>query len=109
MDRIRIRGGTPLKGSIRISGAKNAALPLMAACLLTEDTVMLANMPQVVDIATMASLLAQHGVAIRMDGSAPGGNTGHALTLTAGKITNTTAPYDLVRSEERRVGKECRL
>jgi len=97
MDRIRIRGGTPLKGSIRISGAKNAALPLMAACLLTEDTVMLANVPQVVDIATMANLLAQHGVAIRMDGSAPGGNTGHALELTAGTITNTTAPYDLVR------------
>ena len=97
MDRIRIRGGTPLKGSIRISGAKNAALPLMAACLLTEDTVMLANVPQVVDIATMANLLAQHGVAIRMDGSAPGGNTGHALELTAGTISNTTAPYDLVR------------
>jgi UDP-N-acetylglucosamine 1-carboxyvinyltransferase len=97
MDRIRIRGGTPLKGSIRISGAKNAALPLMAACLLTEDTLMLANVPQVVDIATMANLLAQHGVAIRMDGSAPGGNTGHALELTAGTITNTTAPYDLVR------------
>jgi UDP-N-acetylglucosamine 1-carboxyvinyltransferase len=97
MDRIRIRGGNPLKGSIRISGAKNAALPLMAASLLTDDTLMLANVPQVVDIATMASLLAQHGVAVRIDGNAPGGNTGHALELTAGEITNTTAPYDLVR------------
>ena len=97
MDRIRIRGGNPLKGNIRISGAKNAALPLMAACLLTEDRLMLANMPQVVDIATMANLLSQHGVAIRMDASAPGGSTGHALELAAREITNTTAPYDLVR------------
>ena len=98
MDRIRIRGGAPLKGSIRISGAKNAALPLMAASLLTEDTLTLVNVPQVVDIATMANLLAQHGVALRMDASMPGGgHTGHALELTAREITNTIAPYDLVR------------
>src|SRR4029079_17024466 len=74
-----------------------ASRPLMSAGLLSEDTLMLANVPQVVDIATMANLLAQHGVAIRMDGSAPGGNHRDALELTAGTITNTTAPYDLVR------------
>ena len=62
MDRIRIRGGSRLKGEISISGAKNAALPLMAACLLTDETLRLGNLPHVADITTMANLLAQLGV-----------------------------------------------
>ena len=64
MDRIRIRGGRPLAGEIQIGGAKNAALPLMAAGLLTEDRVILANVPKLADIDTMTALLAQHGLAV---------------------------------------------
>ena len=60
MDRIRIRGGRPLTGAITISGAKNAALPLMAACLLTDETLKLENLPNVADIATLASLLRRY-------------------------------------------------
>jgi UDP-N-acetylglucosamine 1-carboxyvinyltransferase len=98
MDKIRIRGGRPLTGAIPISGAKNAALPLMTASLLTDETLTLANLPHLADIATLATLLAQHGVAIEMRGGAPnGGHAGRVLALTARDITNTTAPYDLVR------------
>jgi UDP-N-acetylglucosamine 1-carboxyvinyltransferase len=98
MDKIRIRGGRPLTGAIPISGAKNAALPLMTASLLTDETLTLANLPHLADIATLATLLAQHGVDIEMRGGAPnGGHAGRVLALTARAITNTTAPYDLVR------------
>ncbi|MPY71998.1 MAG: UDP-N-acetylglucosamine 1-carboxyvinyltransferase [Alphaproteobacteria bacterium] len=98
MDQIRIRGGRPLTGTVRIGGAKNAALPLMAACLLTDETLTLSNLPHLVDITTMANLLAGHGAEIRMQGEAgDGGHTGRTLSLHAGKITDTTAPYDLVR------------
>jgi UDP-N-acetylglucosamine 1-carboxyvinyltransferase len=98
MDKIRIQGGRPLRGAIPISGAKNAALPLMAASLLTEETLTLTNLPHLADIASLATLLAQHGVAISMNGAAPnGGESGKVLALTARDITNTTAPYDLVR------------
>jgi UDP-N-acetylglucosamine 1-carboxyvinyltransferase len=98
MDRIRIVGGTPLKGTITIGGAKNAALALMPACLLTDETLSLANLPHLVDITTMANLLAQHGVQMILNGDAAnGGHTGRVLELTAAEITNTTAPYDLVR------------
>jgi UDP-N-acetylglucosamine 1-carboxyvinyltransferase len=98
MDNIRIRGGTPLRGSIQISGAKNAALPLMAASLLTDETLALANLPHLADISTLATLLSQHGVELAMAGEAPnGGHAGRVLALTAAKITSTTAPYDLVR------------
>lgn len=98
MDRIRIVGGTPLKGTITIGGAKNAALALMPACLLTDETLSLANLPHLVDITTMANLLAQHGVGMILNGDAAnGGHTGRVLELTAAEITNTTAPYDLVR------------
>jgi len=94
MDKIRIKGGVPLQGVIPIGGAKNATLPLMAAGLLTPQTLILENVPDLADIATMANLLVQHGVAIAMDGV---GNSGHALELSAEQITSTTAPYDLVR------------
>ncbi|MEE8501078.1 MAG: UDP-N-acetylglucosamine 1-carboxyvinyltransferase [Kiloniellales bacterium] len=98
MDQIRIRGGRPLKGEIRISGAKNAALPLMTASLLTDGTLQLSNLPHLNDITTMASILAQHGVDIVMNGDA--GHAGHAgrvLELTAKDLASTQAPYDLVR------------
>jgi len=98
MDRIRIIGGTPLKGTISIGGAKNAALALMPASLLTDETLTLSNLPHLVDITTMANLLAQHGVLMALNGdTAKGGHTGRVLDLTANTITNTTAPYDLVR------------
>jgi len=98
MDKIRIHGGNKLKGSIQIGGAKNAALPLLAASLLSDQTLTLTNLPHLVDITTLANLLGQLGVEIEMNGHAPnGGHTGRALSLTARRITNTTAPYDLVR------------
>jgi UDP-N-acetylglucosamine 1-carboxyvinyltransferase len=91
MDRIRIRGGRPLSGEIIIGGAKNAALPLMAAALLTDQRVVLSNVPQLEDVTTMSLLLAQHGIAVE-----PVGNDGRVLSL-GGAITNTEAPYDIVR------------
>ena len=94
MDKIRIKGGVPLEGVIPIGGAKNATLPLMAASLLTPQTLILENVPDLADIATMGNLLVQHGGAIAMDGV---GNGGHALELSAEHITSITAPYDLVR------------
>jgi UDP-N-acetylglucosamine 1-carboxyvinyltransferase len=95
MDRIRIRGGVPLEGVIAIGGAKNAALPLMAASLLTAETLTLENVPDLADIATMSNLLVQHGVAIAMGGSSA--DVGRRLDLSAAHITSITAPYDLVR------------
>src|SRR5882762_295089 len=95
MDKIRIKGGVPLEGVIPIGGAKNAALPLMAASLLTPDTLTLANVPNLADIATMANLLVQHGVTVAVDEA--DGNGRQVLELSAAHITSTTAPYDLVR------------
>ncbi|MDX5931696.1 UDP-N-acetylglucosamine 1-carboxyvinyltransferase [Acidiphilium acidophilum] len=89
MDRIRIVGGRPLEGTIDISGAKNAALILMAAGLLTDDRLILANVPDLADVTTMSQLLAQHGIAVER----PSART---LSL-GGAITNTEAPYDIVR------------
>ncbi len=103
MDSIRIRGGIPLQGTIPIGGAKNAALPLMAASLLTEGTLRLSNLPDLADITLMTRLLRQHGVAVhcRAAGDAPGAGANRdgdrVIELTAGEIVNTTAPYDLVR------------
>ncbi|HLT78208.1 MAG TPA: UDP-N-acetylglucosamine 1-carboxyvinyltransferase [Ferrovibrio sp.] len=96
MDRIRLRGGRPLEGSIPIGGAKNAALPLMAAALLTDRTLTLSNVPHLADIATMAHLLQQHGVDVSMDGG-NGTPEGRTIHLNAAKITSTVAPYDIVR------------
>ena len=95
MDKILIRGGLPLAGTIPIAGAKNAALPLMAACLLTDEGLVLGNLPELADIRTMADLLSQHGVAVT---PATGPDMPpRALRLSAREITSTTAPYDLVR------------
>mgnify|MGYP002623494610 FL=1 len=90
MDRIRIRGGQQLKGAIPISGAKNATLPLMAAALLPDGPLVLKNVPDLADIATMRSLLEQHGLAVEHDRAA------RTLTIS-GSATNLEAPYDLVR------------
>ena len=98
MDRIRIRGGRRLQGEIQISGAKNAALPLMAAALLTAEPLRLANVPDLVDIATMASLLSQLGATISVVEPAAGAASAiRGMLLQASDITDTTAPYDLVR------------
>lgn len=98
MDKILIRGGIPLSGTIPIGGAKNAALPLMAASLLTAEPLVLSNLPDLADVTTMANLLVQHGINISVanqtDAPANGGRT---LELSARHITSTTAPYDLVR------------
>jgi UDP-N-acetylglucosamine 1-carboxyvinyltransferase len=91
MQQIKIKGGIPLKGEISISGAKNAALPLMTAALLTDEPLILTNMPDLADITSMLALLDQHGVYLTSD------LPSKTLTLTAQKIHNTTAPYDIVR------------
>ncbi len=90
MDKISIRGGTPISGTIEISGAKNAALPLMAASLLTDEPLLLTNIPKLSDIASMTELLSQLGVSVTLD--AP-----RNMKLDAKKIASTTAPYDIVR------------
>jgi UDP-N-acetylglucosamine 1-carboxyvinyltransferase len=90
MDRIRIRGGRPLGGAIPIGGAKNAALPLMAAALLSEGPLRLGNAPDLADVATMASLLRHHGLSVDHD------KRERTVTL-AGAATDLEAPYDIVR------------
>ena len=96
MDRIRVRGGARLKGEIPISGAKNAALPLMAACLLTDAPLVLTNVPKLADIAFMADLLRQFGVAVE---STPGAALGEGgrWRLTAARLEDSTADYEIVR------------
>ena len=89
MDKIVIRGGKPLKGEIRVGGAKNAALPLMTACLLTDKALVLENVPKLADIDTLGSLLRNFGVEEERAGS--------RLSLSASAIKDFTAPYDLVR------------
>ena len=101
MDKIRIIGGKPLSGSIPISGAKNAALPLMAAGLLTDEVLTLTNIPYLADVVTMAKLLTQHGVALTMIDvpSKPGEvKSGKVFSLSAKNVHQFTAPYDLVRT-----------
>lgn len=93
MDKIRVRGGTPLLGEIRISGAKNAALPLMAACLLTDKPLHLVNVPDLSDVTSMAELLTQLGGTISFEKA----SESQRMTLHAKNLTSTTAPYDVVR------------
>ncbi len=98
MDKMQIRGGNRLKGHIRIGGAKNAALALMPAALLTAETLTLSNVPHLADIATMANLLGQHGVKIALNGATDqDGHIGRVMEFTAAEIASTTAPYDIVR------------
>lgn len=91
MDKIRIVGGAPLNGEIRISGAKNAALPLLTAALLCDDTLTLTNIPDLADIECMCALLEQHGVGIERNFE------NQSVTLNGKNVNNTTAPYDIVR------------
>jgi UDP-N-acetylglucosamine 1-carboxyvinyltransferase len=98
MDKIRIIGGNPLSGVIRIGGAKNAALPLMSACLLTDEPVIFKNMPDLADITTMAILLEHLGVQIGQGvDEAPDANPAPSMSFTASHVKTTIAPYELVR------------
>jgi UDP-N-acetylglucosamine 1-carboxyvinyltransferase len=98
MDRIRIVGGRPLNGTIPISGAKNATLPLMIASLLTEETLILDNVPRLADVVLLERILGNHGVDIMTSGKRRGETADHGQTLhiSAARIIDTTAPYDLV-------------
>src|SRR5262249_54494347 len=98
MDRIRLVGGQPLHGLIPISGAKNAALPLMIASLLTEEMLILDNVPRLADVASLQRILGNHGVDIMVSGKRPGDSEykGQTLNISAAHIVDTTAPYELV-------------
>ena len=98
MDRIRIVGGNKLNGTIAISGAKNAALPLMIAALLTDETLILDNVPRLADVAQLQRILGNHGVDITSVGKRPGDRQyqGQTLHISAANIIDTTAPYELV-------------
>ncbi|MES2906899.1 MAG: UDP-N-acetylglucosamine 1-carboxyvinyltransferase [Pseudomonadota bacterium] len=98
MDRIRITGGRKLNGRIPISGAKNAALPLMIASLLTDEPLILDNLPRLADVAQLMRILGNHGVTMTVSGKKAGskGFDGETLTLSVPEIVDTTAPYDLV-------------
>src|ERR1700689_5566731 len=98
MDRIRIVGGRPLHGTIPISGAKNAALPLMIASLLTAETLILDNVPRLADVALLQRILNNHGVDVMVSGKRPGDTAyqGQTLHISAEHIVDTTAPYELV-------------
>ncbi len=104
MDKIKIIGGNTLHGTIAISGAKNAALPLMCAALLSEEEITFTNVPYLADIITMAKLLMQHGVELTMVDQSEDfrlrnkHTAGRILRLKAQNIHNLTAPYDLVRT-----------
>ncbi len=90
MDRFLIRGGRRLSGAIHTSGSKNAALPALAACLLTEDPVTLEGIPNVRDINTMERLLAHTGARVERQG--------HSVTVCAAKLDKPEAPYDVVKT-----------
>src|ERR1700687_4464635 len=95
MDKLVIRGGNPLLGTIRISGAKNAALPAMAAALLTAETVILENVPQVRDIETERRLLIAMGAEVELGY----GRAQHRTTIcAAGLSANPQASYELVKT-----------
>ena len=98
MDRIRIIGGERLTGTIPISGAKNAALPLMIASLLTRETLVLRNVPRLADVTLLGRILGNHGVDITVVGKKVGQATtdGQTFKLKSAEIVDTTAPYEMV-------------
>ncbi len=98
MDRIRIVGGNELRGTIPISGAKNAALPLMIASLLTDETLTLDNVPHLADVEQLIRILGNHGVDYMVNGRRESDGQTYARTIhfSAKNIVNTTAPYELV-------------
>jgi UDP-N-acetylglucosamine 1-carboxyvinyltransferase len=91
MDKLLIQGGVPLHGEVRISGAKNATLPILCAGLLTENTLSLSNVPHLRDITTMISLLSQMGMEVSVDDSL-------GVSLSAGSISRREAPYEMVKT-----------
>lgn len=91
MDKLLIEGGTPLAGEIAISGAKNAALPILCACLLTAEPLHLTNVPRLRDITTMLRLIEQMGVAVTHDGA-------NGVVLDSSGLSNPLAPYDMVKT-----------
>src|ERR1700733_10384520 len=93
MDKLLIEGGRPLEGSVHISGAKNAALPAMAAALLTRDRVTLDNIPRVRDIITMGKLLAYLSVIVETPEIPP-----TAMIIQADTVNGAEAPYELVKT-----------
>jgi UDP-N-acetylglucosamine 1-carboxyvinyltransferase len=95
MDKLLIAGGRPLEGEVRVSGAKNAALPIMCTALLTESPLKLTNVPTLMDVRTMAKLLAQMGVEV---GTQSAGENEGGLQLRARAIINPEAPYELVKT-----------
>ena len=98
MDRIRLIGGNELNGEIPISGAKNAALPLMIASLLTDEPLVLQNVPRLADVKQLERILENHGVDIAVHGRRRGEEegVGQRMTFLAADIVDTTAPYELV-------------
>jgi len=91
VDRLLIQGGIPISGEVRISGAKNAALPLMCASLLSREPLALSNLPHLRDVTTMLRLLGQMGVQVSLDDRA-------GVELRAGDVVNPVAPYELVKT-----------
>ena len=98
MDRISISGGRRLNGTIPISGAKNAALPLIIASLLTSDRLTLKNVPNLADVNLLTRILRNHGLDLTIDGKRadPSPYLGETIHLSARDIVDTTAPYELV-------------
>ncbi len=90
MDKLLVTGGRPLNGTVRISGAKNAALPILCAGLLTADTLDLHNVPNLKDVATMLKLLRQTGLVVEQDGE--------RVQLNGNAINKLEAPYDMVKT-----------
>ena len=90
MDKLLIRGGNRLSGDVTISGAKNAALPILCAGLLTADNLHLSNIPNLQDVATILKLMRQMGLRVEQDG--------HQVTLNGNDITKLEAPYELVKT-----------
>jgi UDP-N-acetylglucosamine 1-carboxyvinyltransferase len=98
MDRIKITGGQPLNGIIPISGAKNAALPLMIASLMTSDTLTLENVPHLADVELLTRILGNHGVDVSVNGRREHQDGSYARTVhfTCRTIADIVAPYELV-------------
>jgi UDP-N-acetylglucosamine 1-carboxyvinyltransferase len=98
LDKLLIEGGVALTGEVAISGAKNAALPLLCAALLTREPLTLTNVPDLNDIATMLKLLTQMGVKVTQEKVGAGGTAQMAVTLDASGLDNPVAPYELVKT-----------
>jgi len=98
MDKILVNGNGPLNGTIPISGAKNAALPLMIASMLSEESLILENVPRLADVDSLIRILENHGIDYRVEGKRRGNSemSGRTIHFSAAEIIDTTAPYELV-------------